>query len=304
MYEKSPKRIREVMTTALEDADVIFCRVIIVQIARRHDRTRPRASRIPPLNSRQTLSSSRIPPLKRRDAPLLFSRARPRRKIDTFEDDYWCSFGASSTFNVAMPRAVVAVSAHRISVEVIVSRATFLKSASNDTGEFRRCRVVGFRRSVRCLVLQQTPREKYVTSKAVRDAVFFVVLLSNVKKEKRKKIGIGKSPRMEDDEKKPLSSSPRYDFAARRDTTTPRGKTSLAFACGFLLCFLLFHADAFNHRQSIVRRWRGISNDLVLERALQTSAGGTQRRAEQRPRGNRKFKREKRGDIRAIARET
>jgi hypothetical protein len=29
------------------------------------------------------------------------------------------------TFNVAMPRAVVAVSAHRISVEVIVSRVTF-----------------------------------------------------------------------------------------------------------------------------------------------------------------------------------
>ena len=49
---------------------------------------------------------------------------------------------------------------------------------------------------------------------------------------------------------------------------------------------------------------RDLERFSVGERALQTSAGGTQRRAEQRPRGNRKFEREKRGDIRAIAGET
>ena len=127
-------------------------RVIIFRIARRHDRTLPRASRIPPLNSRQTLSSSRIPPLKLRDAPLLFSpRARPRRKIDTFEDDYWCSFGAPSA--PLMSRCRVRWSRFRRIASAWKSSylaRRFFKSASNDTGEFRRCRVVGFRRSVRC----------------------------------------------------------------------------------------------------------------------------------------------------------
>ena len=78
--------------------------------------------------SRQALSSSRIPPLKRRDAPLLFSpRARPRRKIDTFEDDYWCSFASSAPLLARCRVRWSRFPAIRISVEVIVSRATFFK---------------------------------------------------------------------------------------------------------------------------------------------------------------------------------
>ena len=54
--------------------------------------------------------------------------------------------------------------------------------------------------------------------------------------------------------------------SSQTTTTKANGKTLIAFVFGFLLSFILFHADAFNHRQSIVNRWRGISNDLVLER--------------------------------------
>lgn len=52
----------------------------------------------------------------------------------------------------------------------------------------------------------------------------------------------------------------------KRGPSNSNGKTLIAFTFGFFLSFLLFHADVFNHRQSIVNRWRGISNDLVLER--------------------------------------
>ena len=93
-------------------------------------------------------------------------------------------------------------------------------------------------------------------------------------RKKKKKI-LEKIPKLEDDtfikiiitSISVIKNTPHtYDMTLTRETTPPRGKTSLAFACGFLLCFLLFHADVFNHRQSIVSRWRGISNDLVLER--------------------------------------
>ena len=80
------------------------------------------------------------------------------------------------------------------------------------------------------------------------------------------------------EEEERLHEYPNHQRSSKRTTTTgggsssqttttkANGKTLIAFVFGFLLSFILFHADAFNHRQSIVNRWRGISNDLVLER--------------------------------------
>ena len=156
--------------------------------------------------------------------------------------------------------------------------------------------------------MQQTPREKYVTSKAFRDNCFFLSFFcQNVKKEKRKKkLGLEKkSKNWKTTKKKPLSSAPRYDFAARRDDDDAARENVPGVRVW--ISALLSPVPRGRVQPSTIDREpmeRDLERFSVGERALQTSAGGTQRRAEQRPRGNRKFKREKRGDIRAIARET
>ena len=109
------------------------------------------------------------------------------------------------TFNVAMPRAVVAVSAHRISVEVIVSRATFFKERFE-----RHWRVPSVSRrglsAFRSLLkfnATNTTRKVCDVEGGSRQLFFFVVLLSKRQKRKeKKKIGIGKKvQKLEDDEK-------------------------------------------------------------------------------------------------------
>ena len=140
-----------------------------------------------------------------------------------------------------------------------------------------------------------------------RQLFFFVVFLSKRQKRKeKKKLGLEKkSKNWKTTKKKPLSSSPRYDFAARRDDDDAAREN--VSGVRVWISALLSPVPRGRVQPSTIDREpmeRDLERFSVGERALQTSAGGTQRRAEQRPRGNRKSEREKRGDIRAIAGET
>ena len=109
------------------------------------------------------------------------------------------------TFNVAMPRAVVAVSAHRISVEVIVSRATFFKERFERhwrVPSVSRRGLSAFRSLLKFNATNTTRKvcdvRRFETT--VFFCRFFVKTLS--KKKREKKIGIGKKvQKLEDDEK-------------------------------------------------------------------------------------------------------
>ena len=139
-----------------------------------------------------------------------------------------------------------------------------------------------------------------------RQLFFFIVFFVVVLKKKRKKNWKKKSKKLDDDDEKEATFITRYDFATRRDDDADAARENVSGVRVWIPA-LLSPVPRGRVQPSTIDREpmeRDLERFSVGERALQTSAGGTQRRAEQRPRGNRKFKREKRGDIRAIARET